>query len=57
MTGVCIYDVATIWVFLLYIKPSVNELVRLPDFAEVPIIAEDFIKDHGGVYSGTLINY
>ncbi|XP_065835990.1 glutamine amidotransferase-like class 1 domain-containing protein 1 [Oscarella lobularis] len=44
------------WCFQGYCMtgPSVNELVRLPDFAEVPIIAEDFIKDHGGVYSASL---
>lgn len=33
-------------------KPSVNEIVRQPDFAELPIIVEDFLKDHEAVYSG-----
>ncbi|KAJ8299205.1 hypothetical protein KUTeg_023265 [Tegillarca granosa] len=31
--------------------PSVYELARNPDFGSLPIIPEDFIKDHGGMYN------
>lgn len=33
-------------------KPSVFELVRSPDFANLPLIVEDFVKDNGGSYTG-----
>lgn len=36
-------------------KPSVFELVRQPDFANLPLIVEDFVKDSGGSYTGRLI--
>lgn len=35
-------------------KPSVFELVRKPDFANLPLIVEDFVKDSGGSYTGEL---
>lgn len=28
------------------------ELVRSPDFADLPLIVEDFVKDNGGSYTG-----
>ncbi|XP_062512582.1 glutamine amidotransferase-like class 1 domain-containing protein 1 [Corticium candelabrum] len=33
--------------------PSVNEVVSQPDFTELPIIIEDFLKDHEAVYSAS----
>lgn len=30
------------------------ELVRTPDFANLPLIVEDFVKDSGGSYTGQL---
>jgi hypothetical protein len=33
--------------------PSINEVVRQPDFAELPIVIEDFLKDHEAVYSAS----
>lgn len=30
------------------------ELVREPDFANLPMIVEDFVKDSGGSYTGEL---
>lgn len=38
--------------FLLCLKPPVFELVRRPDFANLPLIVEDFVKDSGGSYTG-----
>lgn len=35
-------------------KPSVFELVRRPDFANLPLIVEDFVRDSGGSYTGEL---
>ena len=32
------------------------ELVRKPDFANLPLIVEDFVKDSGGSYTGELNN-
>lgn len=37
------------------LKPSVFELVRQPDFANLPLVVEDFVKDNGGSYTGELI--
>lgn len=37
-----------------YLKPSVFELVRQPDFANLPLVVEDFVKDNGGSYTGEL---
>jgi len=34
------------------LQPSVFELVRSPEFANLPLIVEDFIKDSGGSYTG-----
>ncbi|XP_078341421.1 glutamine amidotransferase-like class 1 domain-containing protein 1 isoform X1 [Crassostrea virginica] len=33
--------------------PSVFELARNPDFSSLPVIIEDFIKDHGGQYNSS----
>ncbi|KAL8615632.1 hypothetical protein ACOMHN_026622 [Nucella lapillus] len=33
--------------------PSVFELAHLPEFPSLPIIPEDFIKDHGGKYTSS----
>ncbi|XP_062577636.1 glutamine amidotransferase-like class 1 domain-containing protein 1 isoform X1 [Saccostrea cucullata] len=33
--------------------PSVFELARNQDFASLPVIVEDFIKDHGGKYNSS----
>lgn len=38
-------------------KPSVFELVRQPDFANLPLIVEDFVKDSGGSYTGERLRY
>ncbi|XP_043561926.1 glutamine amidotransferase-like class 1 domain-containing protein 1 isoform X2 [Chiloscyllium plagiosum] len=42
------------WIFEGYsiTGPSVFELVRRKDFASLPVIVEDFVKDSGGTYSG-----
>lgn len=37
-------------------KPSVFELVRQPDFANLPLIVEDFVKDSGGSYTGDTVD-
>ncbi|CAL1595735.1 unnamed protein product [Knipowitschia caucasica] len=44
------------WIFHGYslTGPSVFELVRKPDFADLPLIVEDFVKDSGGSYSASL---
>ncbi|XP_016088466.1 Parkinson disease 7 domain-containing protein 1-like [Sinocyclocheilus grahami] len=41
------------WIFSGYSMtgPSVFELVRSPEFANLPLIVEDFIKDNGGSYT------
>lgn len=41
----------TLWIFAFFWKPSVFELARNPDFSSLPVIVEDFIKDHGGQYN------
>lgn len=38
--------------FFLF-QPSVYELIRQPNFASLPIIVEDFVKDSGATFSGT----
>ena len=39
---------------LYVIQPSVFESARSADFSSLPIILEDWIKDHGGTFSGGL---
>ncbi|XP_017261695.1 glutamine amidotransferase-like class 1 domain-containing protein 1 isoform X3 [Kryptolebias marmoratus] len=43
------------WIFSGYslTGPSVFELVREPDFANLPLIVEDFVKDSGGSYTAS----
>ncbi|XP_067090933.1 glutamine amidotransferase-like class 1 domain-containing protein 1 [Osmerus mordax] len=43
------------WIFSDYslTGPSVFELVRSPDFANLPLIVEDFVKDSGGSYTAS----
>lgn len=43
------------WIFSGYslTGPSVFELVRSPDFANFPLIVEDFVKDSGGSYTAS----
>lgn len=43
------------WIFDGYslTGPSVYELVRSPNFANLPLIVEDFVKDSGGSYTAT----
>ncbi|XP_066525559.1 glutamine amidotransferase-like class 1 domain-containing protein 1 [Hoplias malabaricus] len=43
------------WIFSGYSMtgPSVFELVRSPDFANLPLIVEDFVKDNGGSYTAS----
>ncbi|XP_013981571.1 glutamine amidotransferase-like class 1 domain-containing protein 1 [Salmo salar] len=43
------------WIFTGYslTGPSVFELVRRPDFANLPLIVEDFVKDSGGSYTAS----
>lgn len=38
--------------FCFFLQPSVFELVRQPDFANLPLVVEDFVKDNGGSYTG-----
>ncbi|XP_073720764.1 glutamine amidotransferase-like class 1 domain-containing protein 1 [Misgurnus anguillicaudatus] len=44
------------WIFSGYSMtgPSVFELVRSPEFANLPLIVEDFIKDNGGSYTASV---
>uniref|UniRef100_A0A8C2JWU8 Glutamine amidotransferase-like class 1 domain-containing protein 1 n=1 Tax=Cyprinus carpio TaxID=7962 RepID=A0A8C2JWU8_CYPCA len=44
------------WIFSGYSMtgPSVFELVRSPEFANLPLIVEDFIKDNGGSYTASI---
>ncbi|XP_058013145.1 glutamine amidotransferase-like class 1 domain-containing protein 1 isoform X2 [Ahaetulla prasina] len=46
------------WVFQEYslTGPSVYELVRLPSFASLPIIVEDFSKDSGATFSASKVD-
>ncbi|KAG8125663.1 hypothetical protein E2320_020758, partial [Naja naja] len=46
------------WVFQEYslTGPSVYELVRLPSFASLPIIVEDFSKDSGATFSASQVD-
>jgi len=44
-----------ILVLVFCLKPSVFELVRSQDFANLPLIVEDFVKDSGGSYTGTVL--
>uniref|UniRef100_A0AAQ4S5F7 Glutamine amidotransferase-like class 1 domain-containing protein 1 n=1 Tax=Gasterosteus aculeatus aculeatus TaxID=481459 RepID=A0AAQ4S5F7_GASAC len=43
------------WIFDGYslTGPSVFELVRRPDFANLPLVVEDFVKDSGGSYTAS----
>ncbi|XP_029439075.1 glutamine amidotransferase-like class 1 domain-containing protein 1 isoform X2 [Rhinatrema bivittatum] len=43
------------WAFKGYslTGPSVYELIRQPDFASLPIIVEDFVKDSGATFSAS----
>lgn len=43
------------WIFSSYslTGPSVFELVQRPDFANLPLIVEDFVKDSGGSYTAS----
>lgn len=45
------YKSMTIIFFFLF-QPSVYELIRQPNFASLPIIVEDFVKDSGATFSG-----
>lgn len=36
----------------LSLQPSVYELIRAPDFARLPLVVEDFVKDSGAGFSG-----
>ncbi|XP_068073398.1 glutamine amidotransferase-like class 1 domain-containing protein 1 isoform X1 [Danio rerio] len=44
------------WIFSRYSMtgPSVFELVRSSEFANLPLIVEDFIKDNGGSYTASI---
>ncbi|XP_067293210.1 glutamine amidotransferase-like class 1 domain-containing protein 1 [Pseudorasbora parva] len=44
------------WIFSGYSMtgPSVFELVRSAEFANLPLIVEDFIKDNGGSYTASI---
>ncbi|XP_028823253.1 glutamine amidotransferase-like class 1 domain-containing protein 1 [Denticeps clupeoides] len=43
------------WLFSGYslTGPSVFELVRSPDFADLPLVVEDFVKDSGGSFTAS----
>lgn len=45
------------FLFFSFLKPSVFELVRSPDFANLPLIVEDFVKDNGGSYTGKFAEF
>lgn len=38
-------------------QPSIFEIARTPEFATLPILLEDFIKDNGGKYSSKCLFY
>ncbi|XP_037065048.1 glutamine amidotransferase-like class 1 domain-containing protein 1 isoform X4 [Peromyscus leucopus] len=46
------------WVFQGYslTGPSVYELIRAPDFARLPLVVEDFVKDSGAGFSGSNVD-
>ncbi|XP_069480137.1 glutamine amidotransferase-like class 1 domain-containing protein 1 isoform X2 [Ambystoma mexicanum] len=51
----CTTDENKSWLFQGYslTGPSVYELVRKPDFASLPIIVEDFVKDSNATFSAS----
>ncbi|XP_069079202.1 glutamine amidotransferase-like class 1 domain-containing protein 1 isoform X1 [Pleurodeles waltl] len=51
----CATDENRSWLFQGYslTGPSVYELVRRPDFASLPVIVEDFVKDSGATFSAS----
>ena len=44
------------YVFMPIFQTSVFELARTPDFASLPLIPEDYIKDNGAQYSCKFIH-
>lgn len=44
-------------VLLCFVQPSVFELARTQEFSSLPVIVEDFIKDHGGQYNSLYTDY
>ncbi|TRY97036.1 hypothetical protein DNTS_001446 [Danionella cerebrum] len=44
------------WIFRGYSMtgPSVFELIRSPNFGDLPVIVEDFVKDNGGSYTASI---
>ncbi|XP_055789008.1 glutamine amidotransferase-like class 1 domain-containing protein 1 isoform X1 [Salvelinus fontinalis] len=55
VSGLCCAVEGQRWIFTGYslTGPSVFELVRSPDFANLPLIVEDFVKDSGGSYTAS----
>uniref|UniRef100_A0A8B9JEP0 Glutamine amidotransferase-like class 1 domain-containing protein 1 n=1 Tax=Astyanax mexicanus TaxID=7994 RepID=A0A8B9JEP0_ASTMX len=55
VSGLCCATEGQKWIFSGYslTGPSVFELVRSPDFANLPLIVEDFVKDNGGSYTAS----
>ncbi|XP_062403386.1 glutamine amidotransferase-like class 1 domain-containing protein 1 [Sardina pilchardus] len=55
VSGLCCATEGQRWLFNGYslTGPSVFELVRSPDFANLPLIVEDFVKDSGGSYTAS----
>ncbi|XP_061630551.1 glutamine amidotransferase-like class 1 domain-containing protein 1 isoform X1 [Phyllopteryx taeniolatus] len=55
VSALCCATEANRWIFNGYslTGPSVFELVRRTDFANLPLIVEDFVKDSGGSYTAS----
>uniref|UniRef100_A0A8P4FWX2 Glutamine amidotransferase-like class 1 domain-containing protein 1 n=1 Tax=Dicentrarchus labrax TaxID=13489 RepID=A0A8P4FWX2_DICLA len=53
VSALCCATEGQSWIFSGYslTGPSVFELVRRPDFANLPLVVEDFVKDSGGSYT------
>ncbi|XP_070763253.1 glutamine amidotransferase-like class 1 domain-containing protein 1 isoform X2 [Enoplosus armatus] len=55
VSALCCATEGQSWIFSGYslTGPSVFELVRRPDFANLPLVVEDFVKDSGGSYTAS----
>ncbi|CAG08765.1 unnamed protein product, partial [Tetraodon nigroviridis] len=55
VSALCCVTEGQKWIFSSYslTGPSVFELVRQPDFADLPLVVEDFVKDNGGSYTAS----
>eukprot|EP00066_Takifugu_rubripes_P004391 XP_003967732.2 PREDICTED: Parkinson disease 7 domain-containing protein 1-like isoform X1 [Takifugu rubripes] len=55
VSALCCVTEGQKWIFggYSFTGPSVFELVRQPDFANLPLVVEDFVKDNGGSYTAS----